>query len=127
MAGVWTGADLSHRRRLGHAAEDEDDTWFRSRIHQATGLGDDASTEEVLVATHEALAGAPSLIVVATLDDAVGMVDRPNLPGTVDEWPNWRIPLHRTLEEIQADPVVLAVARALDEGVRGTPDLPSPP
>jgi 4-alpha-glucanotransferase len=128
MAGVWSGADLAHRRRLGHTSDDSNDDWFRSRIHLATGLGDDASTEEVVVATHEALAGAPSLIVVATLDDAVGMVDRPNLPGTIDEWPNWRIPLHRTLEEIQADPLVLAVARALDSGIRDDDpaDLPSP-
>ncbi len=128
MAGVWSGADLADRRRLGHAGDGSDDTWFRSRIHLASGLGDDASIEEVVVATHEALAGAPSLIVVATLDDAVAMVDRPNLPGTVDEWPNWRIPLHRTLEEIEGDPLVLAVADALDAGVRRDDgvDLPSP-
>jgi 4-alpha-glucanotransferase len=129
MAGVWSGADLADRRRLGRAGDGSDDTWFRSRIHQATGLDDDASTEEVVVATHEALAEAPSLIVVATLDDAVGMVDRPNLPGTIDEWPNWRIPLHRTLEEIESDPLVLAVADALDRGIRHEQpvDLPSPP
>ena len=129
MAGVWSGADLAHRQRLGRAGDGSDDAWFRSRIHLATGLDDDASTEEVVVATHEALAGAPSLIVVATLDDAVAMVDRPNLPGTIDEWPNWRIPLHRTLEEIETDPLVLAVAQALDDGVRRGEgvDLPSPP
>jgi 4-alpha-glucanotransferase len=125
MAGVWSGTDLSHRQRLGHAGDGSDDAWFRSRIHQATGLSDEASTEEVVVATHQALAGAPSLIVVATLDDAVAMVDRPNLPGTIDEWPNWRIPLHRTLEEIESDPLVLSVAGALDTGVRGAGDLPS--
>jgi 4-alpha-glucanotransferase len=129
MAGVWSGADLAERRRLGRAGDGSDDTWFRSRIHLATGLGDDASTEEVVVATHEALAEAPSLIVVATLDDAIGMVERPNLPGTIDEWPNWRIPLRRTLEEIETDPLVLAVAGALDAGVRHQQraDLPSPP
>jgi len=119
MAGVWSGADLADRQRLGRGGDGSDDEWFRSRIHLATGLDDDASTEEVVVATHQALAGAPSLIVVATLDDAVAMVDRPNLPGTIDEWPNWRIPLHRTLEEIESDPLVLAVAQALDAGVRG--------
>jgi 4-alpha-glucanotransferase len=118
IAGVWTGSDLADRRRLGQAGDGSDDLWFRSRIRLATGLGDDATTEEVVVATHESLAGAPSLIVVATLDDAVAMVDRPNLPGTIDEWPNWRIPLHRTLEEIESDPLVLAVAQALDAGVR---------
>ena len=129
MAGVWSGADLADRQRLGHAGDGTDDLWFRSRIHLATGLGNDATTEEVVVATHEALAPAPSLIVVATLDDAVAMVDRPNLPGTIDEWPNWRIPLHRTLEEIESDPLVLAVAQALDAGVRQDTavDLPSAP
>ena len=47
------------------------------------------------MALREALGEAPSLVVVATLDDATGMVERPNLPGTIDEWPNWRIPLRR--------------------------------
>ena len=118
VAGVWTGADLAERRRLGHAAETEDDGWFRSRIQLATGLSDEASTEEAVVATHQALGGAPSLVLVATLDDATAMVERPNLPGTIDEWPNWRIPVHRTLEEIESDPLGLSVAHALDAGIR---------
>jgi len=128
MAGVWSGADLAERRRLGRAGDGSDDAWLRSRIHLATGLDDSTPTDKVVVATHEALAEAPSLVVVATLDDAVGMVPRPNLPGTVDEWPNWRIPLHRTLEDIESDPLVRAVADALDTGVRNRrpADLPSP-
>ena len=79
-----------------------------------------------MVETHRALAEAPSLVVTATLDDAVAAVDRPNLPGTIDEWPNWRIPLHRTLEDIMEDPLVASVAAALDAGVRGEPDVPIP-
>ena len=68
--------------------------------------------------THRALAEAPSLVVTATLDDAVAAVDRPNLPGTIDEWPNWRIPLPRMLEELVTDPLPREVAAALDAGVR---------
>jgi 4-alpha-glucanotransferase len=43
------------------------------------------------------------------------------MPGTVDEWPNWRIPLPLRLEELQVDPRPRAVAAALDRrGDEGT-------
>ena len=118
IAGVWTGADLADRRRLGRAGDGSDEELFRSRIKQATGLSDDAPVDEVVVETHRALAGAPSLVVTATLDDAVATVDRPNLPGTIDEWPNWRLPLPRTLEQVVTDELPRRVAAALDTGVR---------
>ena len=121
MAGVWTGADLADRQRLGRGGDGSDDLWFRSRIHLATGLGDDASTEEIVVATHEALAGAPSLIVVATLDDAVAMVDRPEPAG--HDRRVARTGASRSIARWRRSspiPLVLAVARALDEGVRAT-------
>ena len=38
------------------------------------------------------------------------------MPGTVDEWPNWSLALPKPLDEIEHDPVVLAVAAALDAG-----------
>jgi 4-alpha-glucanotransferase len=118
IAGVWTGADLADRQRLGRAGDGSDEALFRARITQATGLADDAPVDEVVVETHRALAEAPSLVVTATLDDAVAAVDRPNLPGTIDEWPNWRIPLPRTLEQLVADSLPRKVASALDAGVR---------
>jgi 4-alpha-glucanotransferase len=118
IAGVWSGTDLAHRRRLGHLADGGDDDLFEHRIEQATGLDHDAPIDEVIVATHRALAQAPSLVISATLDDAVGAIDRPNLPGTIDEWPNWRIPLPKPLEEIVDDPLAHSVAAALDAGVR---------
>ena len=40
------------------------------------------------------------------------------MPGTVDEWPNWSLALPKSLDEIERDPVVLAVAAALDDGRR---------
>jgi len=118
IAGVWTGADLADRRRLGRAGDGSDEALFRARIRQATGVAEDASVEEVVVETHRALAEAPSLVVTATLDDAVATFDRPNLPGTIDEWPNWRLPLPRTLEQLVADELPRKVASALDAGVR---------
>ena len=53
------------------------------------------------MATHRALAQAPSRILLATLDDAVAVPERPNVPGTVREWPNWSLALPQPLEEIE--------------------------
>src|SRR3712207_7541814 len=44
------------------------------------------------------LARGPSMLVAASLDDALGAVLRPNMPGTVDEYPNWSLPLPALLE-----------------------------
>ena len=38
---------------------------------------------------------------------------QPNLPGTVDEYPNWRLPLPVTLEELRDDPRVRVVVDEL--------------
>jgi 4-alpha-glucanotransferase len=42
---------------------------------------------------HRFLAGTPTLLVAATLWDAIGDPRQPNMPGTTDEYPNWRLPL----------------------------------
>jgi 4-alpha-glucanotransferase len=122
IAGVWTGHDLDVRRSLGVSEDDGStrDEPFFSRLLEVGNVTEDAGIDEVVVATHEALATAPSLLLLATLDDAVATPERPNLPGTIDEWPNWRIPLPVTLEELTALPLPRAVAHALDSGVHGT-------
>ena len=39
------------------------------------------------------LVASPSRLVLAALGDAVGDLRQPNLPGTVDQYPNWRLPV----------------------------------
>lgn len=50
-------------------------------------------TEEVVVALHEFLASAPSVLVAVSVADLCGDRRPINIPGTCDEYPNWRIPL----------------------------------
>ena len=69
---------------------------------------------DVVAATYAALASAPSAILVATLEDALEVEERPNMPGTVDQWPNWSLALPETLEEIGQDPRPRRVAAALN-------------
>jgi 4-alpha-glucanotransferase len=72
----------------------------------------------VILKTHEALARAPSVLIAATLDDALGAPDRPNMPGTTDQYPCWSLPLPRTLEQIMRDPLPARIARALSRRSR---------
>ena len=73
----------------------------------------DSSNEDVVVAMHAALARTPCRFIVASLYDVLGEVRQPNLPGTTDEYPNWRMPLAEGLEEIAADPRVERIAGVL--------------
>jgi 4-alpha-glucanotransferase len=112
IAGVWTGADVEARRRLGHVVTG-DDEWFRSRLTMVTGATVDTPVEQVITDMHRHLGASPALVRLASLDDVVVNADRPNMPGTIDEWPNWRIPLPKPLEAIEVDPVALDIARSM--------------
>jgi len=103
---------VAARRQLGHVVTG-DDEWFRSRVTMVTGAADDTPVEKVLTEIHRHLGASPALVRLASLDDVVANVDRPNMPGTVDEWPNWRIPLPVPLEAIEVDPIALDIARSM--------------
>lgn len=120
VAGVWTGADRRARRELGLAVDDEAEQRLQDKLRLAVSADDQTSLAEVVRRAHEALSTAPSLLVTATLEDALEVEERPNQPGTVDEWPNWSIPLPVTLEELETQPGVRAVAQAIGRG-RGYP------
>ncbi|WP_223199295.1 4-alpha-glucanotransferase [Solihabitans fulvus] len=78
----------------------------------AEGLvGPDPDERELIVALHALLARAPSRLLLTSPQDALGDPRQPNLPGTVDQYPNWRLPLAVRLEEfLAADRVAEAVA-----------------
>ena len=114
IAGVWTGADLAHQKEIGLEPNEEATLALRDKLAKLAGVDDDAPVDEVVARTYGALAEAPSMLLTAGLDDALGVEERPNMPGTIDQWPNWRIALPVTLEEIEADPRPRRVAAALD-------------
>jgi len=91
------------RAEAGVAVDHEADQRLRGRLAELAGCPvDTTDVDEVTVRAHAALASAGSDVVLATLEDAVGVRERPNLPGTVDERPNWRLALPATLDEIGA-------------------------
>jgi len=117
VPGLWSGADLEAQREMGLDPNADATREIRTRLADRGGITEDANAEEVVDRTYRLLAEAPCAVVVATLDDALGVEERPNHPGTVDEWPNWCLALPVPLEDALADPRVARVAETLSRGV----------
>jgi 4-alpha-glucanotransferase len=58
------------------------------------------------------LAATPSRVKLISPYDVVAEPRQPNLPGTVDDYPNWRLPLAATLEQLRTDPRVAEITAA---------------
>ncbi|GLZ49437.1 4-alpha-glucanotransferase [Actinomycetospora sp. NBRC 106375] len=108
-AGVLTDVDAAYADAARDRAE-------LLELLRAEGFAVDPSDPDaVVLAMHRLLATARSRIVLAAFTDVLGDVRQPNLPGTIDAYPNWRIPLSTPLPDLLADPRVRAVAAALGD------------
>jgi 4-alpha-glucanotransferase len=132
--GWLRGSHVELRARLGLLDDPaaERAAWRAERVELLAyladaGLLDDEATEEEQVrALHLALTRTPSRLVMAALGDAVGDLRQPNLPGTTDEYPNWRLPVADPagrpvlLDELLADDRVMRLAADLGSGIAVT-------
>ncbi len=114
IAGAFGGADLEDQRAAGVRPDPAALAILRSRIVKAAGVGADPTLDEVIDGVHRRLAASPPVLVAGTLEDALRVEERPNLPGTGSaQRDNWSIALPAPLEEVVADPRVVAMAQAL--------------
>lgn len=113
VAGLWSGADLKAQRDLGLEPNEEGTLKIAERLSAMTGSTDETPVEEVITRTYELLAQTPSAIVTATLEDALAVEERPNIPGTTET--SWSLALPESLEALKASPL----ARAIGERLRG--------
>lgn len=119
VTGLWTGADEQALEELGLAVDRD---WFaaqRRRLVEWAGVAADAPAGEVVLAVHRLLGTARCAVVVAQLEDALAVAERPNVPGTTRTVrPNWSLALPATLEEFERHAGVDAVLEALADGRR---------
>ena len=113
VAGLWTGSDLAAQKKLGLKPNEAGVLEQKERLREMTGLADAAPIATVITSAYALLNEAPCRIVTAALDDALAVEERPNMPATIDEWPNWSIALPKTLEEIEQEPLAQEIARVL--------------
>ena len=130
-AAFLTGEQVTIRAGLGlltqpeaderAAAEAEMTQWLAmlGREGLLTRHGGRPSPEEFTVALYRYLTRTPAVLIGVSLADAAGERRPQNMPGTVDEYPNWRIPLAGAdgqpvlLEDLPAHAGVRAVADAV--------------
>ena len=93
VAGVWTGCDVAAQTARAWRSTRQGCAELRRRLSEWTGSDDNRPVPEVIEATYAALGEAPCALLIAVLDDAASVEERPNMPGTIDEWPNWCLAL----------------------------------
>ncbi len=98
----WRGyRDLTVKRALNidPGESDADRQRALDAIGQALARRGITATDFAAVAKY--LADAPSRLVVLSMEDLLAVKEQVNLPGTVDEHPNWRQPLPVELEQLR--------------------------
>ena len=116
VAGLWTGSDLEEQREQGTGSDEELARGRDALLEHLPGVPDKAPVEDAVTRAHALLARAPSMLLAATLDDAVGEARRPNMPGTAER-PNWSLPLPVPVEDLPQHPLLRSVAGTLVDGV----------
>ncbi|WP_162894931.1 4-alpha-glucanotransferase [Rhizobium terrae] len=76
---------------------------------------DPAIAEDLVVGLHTLLARTDSLLVALRLADMVGERRSTNIPGTSEEYPNWRLKLDVPLEELKEMRLFRNIAKAQRE------------
>ena len=119
-AGWRSFSDLKLKRSLGIDPGESDD----ARWHALTMLSDvlrhHAIDSHDLYAVAGFLAKTRSRLLAIALEDLLGVIDQPNIPGTVNEHPNWRQRLPIAIDEIARAIDVPALKIATRERARAT-------
>jgi 4-alpha-glucanotransferase len=126
LAGYWSGRDIAVRAAIepGFDAPQASSERTRDRALMIAALVDqkllpaDAEPDDVAIAAliaavHAFLARTPACLAVVNLSDVVAMIDQFNLPGTTNEYPNWRLRLPMALEAIARSPGWMETAAAM--------------
>jgi 4-alpha-glucanotransferase len=100
IAGWWTGRDIAWRGKIipsfdQDAAQherkrDKKALWKALTAADAAAGALPASFEPVIDAALAFLGQTPCPLAIVAIEDLLGLREQPNLPGTIDQHPNWR-------------------------------------
>ncbi len=144
LSGWWHGSDVRLRSETGRqnasaterdlAERDRDRRTLLAALRHENLLPPDqaAATQgeaelparlpfELAVAIHRFGARTRSMLFAVQVEDMIGSEKQPNLPGTTDEYPNWRIRSDIRLDDLADDERFQAMARAMRDERPETP------
>ncbi len=117
-AGWRSLSDLALKRSLGIDPGESDDARWHALTMLAEVLRHHGIDRHDLYAVAGFLARTKSRLLVISLEDLLGVIDQPNIPGTVNEHPNWRQRLPLAIDEIASAIDVSALRSATGERTR---------
>lgn len=123
---AWIGGDdLRTKKNLGIDPGETGRARTRAVAQLRRALQVPASETPDFAATVRFLAEAPAKMLIVALEDALGVRDQVNIPGTVDEHPNWRRKLPLELEALARHAGLRTIARVAAESGRSaaSPDM----
>jgi 4-alpha-glucanotransferase len=114
VAGLWSGSDLVEQQSLALEPSVAGDAHMRERLRKAAAVSAQASVDEVIEGVHRGLAAARSMVLAPTLDDALAVPERPNMPNTTGvQRPNWSLALPVPIEQLPEVERAAHIARIL--------------
>ncbi|NIF03106.1 4-alpha-glucanotransferase [Pantoea sp. Acro-805] len=134
LSGFWQAGDLALGEQLGiyrgsvlQSLQQQRDTQKQALLdalqqagampaRDAKPVQKQPMTPKLNLAMHRFLAQTESALLGLQPEDWLGMTSPVNVPGTVDEYPNWRRKLDVTLEAMFADKTVKQVLKAVSKG-----------
>ena len=117
-AGWRSFSDLKLKRSIGIDPGESDDARWHALHMLSDVLRHHAIDDHDLYAVAGFLARTKSRLLAISLEDLLGVVDQPNIPGTVNEHPNWRQRLPLTIDAMAAAIDVAALKAATAERSR---------
>ncbi len=119
IAGWWSGRDIDWTWDLGRksdAIDEPADRAARADDRAALWSAFDTGakqpslndTDPVVDAAIAHVASTPCALAIIPIEDLAGVIEQPNLPGTIDEHPNWRRRLPDMTEALLQRPAVAA-------------------
>jgi 4-alpha-glucanotransferase len=118
--GWLAGHDLRVKRQLGLDPGEADDARARAQQLLRAILGERARSfaSDEFAAVAAFLGATPCKLVAIALEDVLGQIEQINIPGTVQQHPNWRRKLTVPLEDLAAHDGLRRVAQAFADSGR---------
>src|SRR4051812_39708418 len=120
-AGWRSFSDLKLKRSLGVDPGESDDARWHALTMLTEVLRHHGDERHDLYAVAGFLARTKSRLLAISLEDLLGVIDQPNIPGTVNEHPNWRQRLPLAIDDIAAAIDVAALGKATAMRARASP------
>ncbi|MCK5932524.1 MAG: 4-alpha-glucanotransferase [Fulvimarina manganoxydans] len=138
LAGWWEGSDVQLRFEAGTQDQAATERDLKSRegdryallralsraellpealrpVLETNAAMPEAMSSDLAEAVHRFVARTDSLLLTVQLEDMIGSKRQPNLPGTTDQYPNWRIRQDVSLEAVATHEGFRAMASAMRE------------